>query len=169
MSTRLTRIAVGAAGFATMEAVSYATHRWWMHGRGMPWHRTHHPPAEHGFEKNDLFPASFAAGSVVVFALAATRPRLAPLRWLCTGVTTYGICYAGVHEVFVHRRLRVQLPRWRYLRWLEDSHRIHHLFAGEPYGMLLPIVRPELRERAAASTRTPWRARPITRASRARL
>jgi beta-carotene 3-hydroxylase len=160
-----------------MEAVSYATHRWLMHGRGMPWHRSHHPPSDHGLEKNDLFPASFAAGAVVVFAVAAAKPRLAPLRWIAAGVTAYGVSYATVHELYVHRRVDVPLPRWRYFRWLEDSHRIHHLYAGEPYGMLLPIVRPALRRRAAASTRVPWPTRSDARAdarsrilvSRARL
>jgi beta-carotene 3-hydroxylase len=163
---------VGGAGFVTMEAVSYATHRWLMHGRGMPWHRSHHPPSDGGFEKNDLFPATFAAGAIAVFAVAAAKPRLAPLRWAAAGVTTYGVCYACVHELYVHRRVGLRLPQWRYLRWLEDSHRIHHLYAGEPYGMLLPIVRPELRRQAAASPRAPWPRRSTSsasRASRARL
>ena len=165
----LVRAAVGATGFVAMEGVSYATHRWLMHGRGMPWHRSHHPPSSSGLEKNDLFPGSFATGAIAVFALAAAKPRLAPLRWFAVGVTTYGVCYGLVHEVQVHRRLGLPLPDWRYLHWLEESHRIHHLYAGEPYGMLLPIVRPELRRRAAATTRVPWPARSATRASRARL
>jgi beta-carotene 3-hydroxylase len=164
-----TQVAVAAAGFVAMEAVSYATHRWLMHGRGMPWHRSHHPPGTHGFEKNDLFPATFAGGAVAVFALAAVKPRLAPLRWFAAGVTGYGLCYATVHEVLVHHRLPISVPRRGYTRWLDDSHRIHHLFGGEPYGMLLPLVRPELRRRAAESTRSPWPERASTRPIRARL
>ena len=33
------------ASFAGMELVSYAVHRWVMHGAGMSWHRSHHAPA----------------------------------------------------------------------------------------------------------------------------
>jgi beta-carotene 3-hydroxylase len=163
------RLVAALGGFAGMEAVSYATHRWWMHNRGMAWHRSHHPPRGEGFEKNDLFPATFATGAIAAFALAATKPRLAWLRWPGLGITAYGSCYALVHEVFIHRRVDVKLPRLRYLRWLDASHRIHHLYGGEPYGMLLPVVPAELRERAATSTREPWPLRARTRDKRARL
>lgn len=179
------RLALFSAGFAGMEAASYVTHRWLMHSpRGMSWHRSHHPPAEHGFEKNDLYPATFASAAVVAFALAAVKPRFVALRWLGLGVTAYGACYAAVHEGLIHQR--VPLPRAqgsttqepttrrpsvasRYLNWLESSHRIHHLYGGEPYGMLLPVVQRELRTRAATSNRDPWRRRSSNDVSRARL
>jgi beta-carotene 3-hydroxylase len=146
-----------AGAFVAMEGVSYTAHRWVMHGRGMAWHRSHHPPRDRGFEANDRFPAIFAAIAIAAFAWAAVDPAAAWLRPIAVGVSAYGICYFLVHEVFIHRRLRIPLPRWRYLAWLDESHRIHHLYGGEPYGMLLPTVSREVRERARA------------RASRARL
>jgi beta-carotene 3-hydroxylase len=79
-------------------------------------------------------------------------PALHWLRPIAIGVSAYGTCYFVVHEVAIHRRLRLPLPRSRYLRWLVESHRIHHLYGGEPYGMLLPIVSRALRERASART-----------------
>jgi beta-carotene 3-hydroxylase len=143
----------GAAAFVAMEGVSYAAHRWLMHGRGMVWHRSHHPPRGRGLEANDAFPAIFASIATGAFAAAAIDDRLLWLRPIAVGVSAYGTAYFLVHEVFIHRRLRVPLPRWRYLRWLETSHRIHHTLGGEPYGMLMPIVSRERRARASARTR----------------
>jgi beta-carotene 3-hydroxylase len=142
---------VGVVGaFVAMEGVSYATHRWLMHGRGMVWHRSHHPPRTRGLEANDLFPAVFASLAVVAFAVAAAVPSARWLRPIAIGVSAYGTCYFLVHEVVVHRRVPVPVPRWRVLRWLDESHRVHHTLGGEPYGMLLPIISRERRERARA-------------------
>ena len=146
-------LALGGAAFVAMEGVSYAAHRWLMHGRGIVWHRSHHPPRGRGLEANDAFPAIFGSTAVVAFAAAAVDARLAWLRPIAVGVSAYGASYFLVHEVFIHRRLRLPLPRWRYLRWLEASHGIHHTLGGEPYGMLLPIVSSERRERANARAR----------------
>jgi beta-carotene 3-hydroxylase len=143
-------LASAVVAFVAMEGVSYAAHRWIMHGRGIVWHRSHHPPRGRGFEANDLFPAIFATFAIAAFAAAAVQPALSWLRPIAIGVSAYGTCYFLVHEVLIHRRLRIPLPHLRVLRWLDDSHRIHHLYGGEPYGMLLPIVSRELRERASA-------------------
>jgi beta-carotene 3-hydroxylase len=137
-----------AVSFVAMEAVSYALHRWVMHGIGMAWHRSHHQPDHGGFERNDLFPLCFSALGVLTFALASYGPAIRPLFWVGTGVTAYGACYAYVHDVFIHQRLRLPAPRLRVLAWLREAHRVHHLFGGEPYGMLLPLVPRALRERA---------------------
>ena len=141
------------AAFLGMEAVSYGAHRWVMHGFAMGWHRSHHRPAVGRFEKNDLFPLCFSAVGVALFALATMGPAIAPLLWVAGGITAYGALYMFVHDVYIHERLPVRPPRLRYLDWLRESHRIHHLFGGEPYGMLLPLVPRSLRERARSSTR----------------
>ena len=91
------------------------------------------------FERNDRFPVCF---SVVGFLLLLLGSRgVDPLWWIGAGVTAYGVAYLFVHEVYIHRRLRVPLPRLPYLEWLRESHRRHHAGGGEPYGMLLPLVR----------------------------
>ena len=125
--------------FAVMEGVSYAAHRWVMHGVGLVWHRSHHAPARSAVERNDLFPVCFSAVGVLLFALGALG--LDALGWVGVGVTAYGACYLFVHEVYIHRRLPVRVPRLAYLEWLRESHRIHHMSNAEPYGMLLPLVR----------------------------
>jgi beta-carotene 3-hydroxylase len=143
-----------AVSFAAMEVVSYATHRWLMHGPGMGWHRSHHLPAKGRVERNDLFPLCFSAVGVTLFALASFG-SLRPLFWVATGVTAYGLLYLAVHEVCIHRRLPVRVPSGRYVTWVRDAHRVHHVTGGEPYGMLLPLVSATARESArAASTRS---------------
>ena len=129
----------------------------------MGWHRSHHLPPERRFERNDLFPVCFSVGGIAAFALAIVSERLIVLRWIGLGMTIYGAAYLLVHDLVIHHRLPVRRPAWRYFRWLRESHRIHHLYGGEPYGMLLPVVpRPAgaarwRRRRGRRSTApTPW-------------
>jgi beta-carotene 3-hydroxylase len=143
-------VALVVVAFVAMEGVSYLTHRLAMHGFGWGWHRSHHAPPAGTFERNDLFPVCFSALGFALFLVATIVPALAPLFWVGVGVTAYGACYLFVHEVYIHQRAAVRLPRARYLTWLRDSHRYHHRFGGEPYGMLLPFVSGSLRARPDA-------------------
>jgi beta-carotene 3-hydroxylase len=144
-----------------MEPVTYAAHRWVMHGFGERLHRSHHRAVpEPGWEANDWYPVMFAAFVMLVMAVGFNVPGLAGLVPVCVGVTVYGALYALVHDVYIHERL--PLFRGRKVGVLERlaaAHRIHHLYNGEPYGMLLPVVPRELRERAARTARDPF-ARP---------
>jgi len=133
---------VGA--FVVMEGVSYAAHRWVMHGFAIAWHRSHHAPARAVFERNDLFPLCFSSVGVLLFALGSMGVDV--LWWVGLGVTAYGACYLFVHEVYIHHRLPVRMPHLAYFEWLREAHRAHHVSGAEPYGMLLPLVRGELRE-----------------------
>ncbi len=134
--------------FVAMEGVSYAAHRWVMHGFAMAWHRSHHLPVVSRFEKNDLFPVCFSAVGVLLFALG--RGGWTAFGWVGLGVTAYGAVYLFVHEIYIHHRLPVQVPKLAYLEWLRDSHRLHHQSGAEPYGMLLPILRADARASAPA-------------------
>lgn len=140
----------------SMEAVSYLTHRFVMHGFGIGLHKSHHQPNDGGFELNDLYPLMFSSVAIMAFAAGTFLPSLRPLVLVGTGVTLYGVSYLFVHEIYIHRRLAVSIGRNRLLEWLKSSHRIHHLYGGEPYGMLMPVVPRELREKAAASSREPF-------------
>lgn len=135
--------------FVAMEGVSYALHRWVMHGAGMVWHASHHAPPAGRIERNDLFPLAFAVVGVTAFALAAGGVVPGWVWWAAAGVTAYGAAYLVVHELFIHRRLRVPVPDLAYLRWVRSAHAAHHLDGGEPFGMLLPVVSRERRARTA--------------------
>lgn len=139
--------------FVAMEGVSYATHRWLMHGPGMGWHASHHAPAQGRFERNDLFPLVFSVIGFVAFAIAAAGLVPGYVWWAAAGITTYGVAYLLVHELVIHRRLGGMRPRGRYLRWVRDSHGSHHVDGGEPFGMLLPLMPRRQRERQALTHR----------------
>lgn len=145
----MTPLLLFVAAFAGMEAVSYAGHRWVMHGPGMGWHRSHHAPPAGRFERNDRFPLCFSVVGFLLFLAGSLG--VAPLWWIGAGVTAYGLTYLFVHEVYIHRRLPVPVPRLRYLEWLREAHRDHHVGGAEPYGMLLPVVRGRSSGRARRS------------------
>lgn len=158
----MTTTLLALAAFVGMEGVSYAAHRWLMHGPAIGWHASHHAPPTGRLERNDLFPAVFSLVGVALFALGS-----GPLPWLwgpAIGVTAYGLVYALVHDVFIHRRLPIPVPDNPYLRWLRASHADHHSGGGEPYGMLLPLVRRPTRPASAAALD-----RSSTRSNRPRL
>ncbi|MEO7557277.1 MAG: sterol desaturase family protein [Acidimicrobiales bacterium] len=136
----MTFAALAVLAFLAMEGVSYAAHRWVMHGFAMVWHRSHHAPPQGSLERNDLFPACFSTVGFALFALASAG--VAGWLWpVAVGVTAYGALYLLVHEVYIHHRLALRIPQLTYLEWLRDSHRAHHVSGGEPYGMLLPLLR----------------------------
>ncbi|MDP9071246.1 MAG: beta-carotene hydroxylase [Actinomycetota bacterium] len=148
-----TCVVLGA--FAAMEAMSYLTHRFVMHGFGIGLHRSHHQAGHDGFELNDLYPLMFSSVAISSFTAGTFLPSLRPLVLVGTGITLYGLAYLFVHEIYIHRRIALVHRPHRLLEWLKSSHRIHHLYGGEPYGMLLPLVPRQLRERAAAATSDP--------------
>jgi len=147
----VTAVIAFVSAFVLMEGVSYGAHRWVMHSRrGMLWHASHHAPPAGRFERNDLFPLCFSVVGFSLFALAAAGALPGWVWWTAAGITTYGLAYMAVHELFIHRRVKAPLPRLRYLEWLRRSHAAHHTDGGEPYGMLLPVMSGE-RRRVGAS------------------
>jgi beta-carotene 3-hydroxylase len=142
-------VLVAAGAFAAMEPVSYAAHRWVMHGAGWALHRSHHEhfEDERGWgrlEANDAFPVAFAGVTVLGVAAGTRVAALAPILPVAAGVTAYGAAYALLHDVYIHRRLSVgglpvRLPPLAVLERLRGAHRRHHRDGGEPYGMLCPI------------------------------
>lgn len=142
-AVRFTLVAVLA--FVAMEPVTYALHRWVMHGVGMHLHRSHHLNAARvepsRLELNDLYPVMFAAAVVGAFALGFNNSNLSILVPICVGVTAYGAVYAFVHDLVIHNRLGARVGhRSRILGHLTRAHKAHHVTNGEPYGMLAPYA-----------------------------
>lgn len=153
-------LALGAGAFAIMEPLTAATHRWIMHGIGERLHRSHHRAMHGRFEANDAYPVMFAAIVCLGMWVGFNQPAWSALVPVGVGVTLYGAAYALVHDVYIHGRLRWfgdrEVPA---LQRLADAHRIHHLYNGAPYGMLVPVVPRELRDRAERTSRDPLRQR----------
>jgi len=154
-----TRAVVVAAGAAVaMEPAAALTHRFVMHRRGWTWHRSHHARPAGGLQRNDLYPALFAAATVGAMALGAARPRWRVLLPTGAGVTTYGAAYALVHDICLHGRLTgTPFVRGRYLHAVATAHRTHHASGGPPYGFLAPATATTAPHHAARSASVPRR------------
>ncbi|MDQ6782221.1 MAG: sterol desaturase family protein [Actinomycetota bacterium] len=152
----MTALLAGMVAFVLMEPVTYAAHRWVMHGIGWFLHRSHHRirrprgTLAAQVEANDWFPVMFAAATIAAMAVATSRPGAHLLLPIGIGVTAYGAAYATVHDLYIHGRF-VRAPVVAPLERLRAAHALHHRFGGEPYGMLCPIVPRDLRERAGAA------------------
>jgi len=118
--------AVLLAVFVGMEGLAWLLHRYVMHGPMWFLHRSHHAPrASSWFEWNDLFGIGFALPSMFLIHLGVHGQPLLLAAGL--GMTAYGAAYFLMHDVLVHRRVRLGLvPRGSYLRRLVRAHLIHH-------------------------------------------
>lgn len=149
-------VAIALLAFALMEPITAATHRWVMHGIGEFLHRSHHRQQRTRWEANDWYPVMFAAIVNIAFLVGFNVDGFAGLVPIGVGVTAYGIAYALVHDVYIHRRIGwFEGRRIEVFERLADAHRIHHLYNAAPYGMLVPVVPAHLRERAARTDRNP--------------
>lgn len=127
--------------FLLMEAVTWLTHKYVMHGFLWYLHRDHHQPRQNAiFEKNDLFFVLFAMPSIYLFYVGI-NPELNYKFFIGLGILLYGIAYFLVHDVLIHRRFKwfdkIKSP---YLRGLRKGHKVHHKHLnkedGECFGML---------------------------------
>ncbi len=138
-------VLIATLAFVLMEPFTYCAHRWVMHGLAKFLHESHHRNAARAvpalLEANDFFPVILAAGVNILLALGFNQPSLGALVPTCVGITAYGFAYFIVHDVYIHRRLRLfGNKKVALLERLAVAHRRHHQFNSEPYGMLLPIT-----------------------------
>ncbi|HRX29986.1 MAG TPA: sterol desaturase family protein [Saprospiraceae bacterium] len=127
--------------FLTMEAVTWLTHKYVMHGFLWYFHEDHHQPKYQGiFEKNDFFFVIFAIPSILLFYFGTVN-GLNYKFFIGLGILFYGIAYFLVHDVIIHRRFKwfnnIKSP---YLKGLRKAHKVHHKHLGkedgECFGML---------------------------------
>ena len=138
----ITYIFAALITFAMMEAITWLTHKYVMHGFGWFLHEDHHQPGyPHVFEKNDVFFVLFALPSIALFYYGFS-PELNVLFFIGLGILLYGIAYFLIHDVLIHRRFNwFKHTQNRYLKGLRKAHKIHHKHLGkhkgECFGMLL--------------------------------
>lgn len=111
-----------------MEALTWAVHKYVMHGFLWVLHEDHHQNNHHRFEKNDLFAVIFGVptASLIIFALHSHHTILTVIGF---GVATYGVFYYLLHDVIFHKRLSFFhiKPKHPYLVRLTRAHVAHHL------------------------------------------
>lgn len=123
--------------FAAMELFSYLVHRFVYHGLLWALHRSHHTPRKGAFELNDIFPAVFAATTIVLMIAGLRAHDGGDLFAASIGVTAYGMVYFFVHDLYVHRRVKALRLRIPLLIKVKKAHALHHRYGAEPYGLLI--------------------------------
>jgi beta-carotene 3-hydroxylase len=133
--------AITLVTFIFMEAITWLTHKYVMHGFLWFLHEDHHQPRYNSvFEKNDWFFVNFAAPSIALFYFGI-NPELNILFFIGLGILFYGIAYFLVHDVLIHQRFKwFKKTKNKYLIALRKAHKVHHKhldkFDGECFGML---------------------------------
>ncbi|TAD84899.1 MAG: beta-carotene hydroxylase [Bacteroidetes bacterium] len=126
--------------FFAMEGITWATHRYVMHGFLWILHEDHHRPRGHIFEKNDAFFLIFAIPSWLCIMLGLQNG----VYWAAAigyGIAMYGFAYFLVHDVIIHQRFKwFSRSSNTYVRTIRWAHKMHHKHMdkhhGESFGML---------------------------------
>jgi beta-carotene 3-hydroxylase len=126
--------------FIAMEGITWATHKWVMHGFLWYLHRDHHQVEPGFFEKNDAFFFIFAIPSFLLIMFGS----LNQVWWqqaIGFGIMAYGIAYFLVHDVIIHQRFKwFSRSKSTYVRAIRWAHKMHHKHLdkheGESFGML---------------------------------
>jgi beta-carotene 3-hydroxylase len=127
--------------FLLMEAITWLTHRFVMHGFLWWLHEDHHKPMGHVLEKNDAFFLIFAIPSWLSIMLGLQNK----VYWVAAmgfGIALYGLAYFIVHEVIIHQRFKwFTRSNNTYVRTIRWAHKMHHKHLdkqeGESFGMLM--------------------------------
>ncbi len=113
--------------FFLMEGAAWATHKYIMHGFLWSWHKDHHQPHEHFFEKNDYFAVVFSIPSILTIMAGFEIEFLWFLKSIGFGILAYGIFYVVFHDIIVHRRIKIKfIAKNPYLRRMIKAHQVHH-------------------------------------------
>lgn len=133
-----TGIVVGT--FLLMEAITWLTHKFVMHGFLWYLHEDHHQKKDGFFEKNDAFFVIFAVPSFLCILFGTIR-HLYWLQALGFGIMAYGFAYFLVHDVIIHQRFKwFTHSNSEYIRSIRWAHKMHHKhldkYNGESFGML---------------------------------
>jgi beta-carotene 3-hydroxylase len=134
-------VAIILLTFIIMEGITWATHRYVMHGFLWYLHEDHHNPTGHTFEKNDAFFLIFAVPSWLSIMLGLQNQ----VYWVAAigfGIALYGLGYFIVHEVIIHQRFKwFTRSNNTYIRTIRWAHKMHHKHLGkhdgESFGMLV--------------------------------
>jgi len=124
---------------ATMEALSWAMHKYLFHGPLWFIHKTHHQEKHGWFELNDLFSLGFAAFALWLMWIG--RVNVDYRFWMGAGISAYGIIYFVFHDWFIHNRFKAFRSNNWYLQNIRRAHKVHHKSMekenAEEFGLLM--------------------------------
>lgn len=137
-------VAIFLGTVLAMEGLAWLMHKYLMHGALWVLHESHHRRREGAFELNDAFGLFFAIPSMILIWFGVRGHPL--LLSIGLGMTMYGLLYFLMHDVLVHRRIKLPfVPQRGYFHRVVRAHLIHHrtttkegavsfgfLFAGDP-------------------------------------
>jgi beta-carotene 3-hydroxylase len=128
--------------FLIMEAVTWLTHRYVMHGFLWYLHEDHHRKGPGFFEKNDWFFVIFAIPSIGMILWGTLDTSMWWIQAIGFGVMLYGFAYFMVHEIIIHQRFKLFTRSNNiYIRAIRWAHKMHHKHLdkedGESFGMLV--------------------------------
>ncbi len=99
-----------------------------MHGILWSLHKDHHVKnGIHVFERNDIFALIFAFPSIFLI-LSGIKDRIITKNfWIGIGIAIYGAGYFFVHDIYIHRRIKI-FPNInnKYFSDMRLAHKIHH-------------------------------------------
>lgn len=126
--------------FLIMEAITWATHKYVMHGFLWYLHEDHHQKQPGFFEKNDAFFVIFAVPSMLSILFGSVN-EIYWLQAIGFGIMAYGFAYFLVHDVIIHQRFKwFSRSKNTYVRAIRWAHKMHHKqldkHEGESFGML---------------------------------
>lgn len=135
----LWNILILIGSFVGMELFSWWFHKYVMHGWLWFIHKTHHEKQHTPWELNDIFSLGF--GSIAVILILVGFEGFTYPFWIGAGITSYGMVYFILHDLFIHRRLELKPPfKGKYIEGITHAHRMHHKHRtkseGESFGLL---------------------------------
>lgn len=132
----MTGIIITVVTFILMEAITWLSHKYVMHGFLWSWHRDHHDHSSTGsFEKNDRFFLVFAVPAIIFLAAGTWYSEWRVLLFIGLGITLYGLSYFFVHDIFIHQRFDLfKKTNNRYFQALRKAHKVHHKHLGKEQG-----------------------------------
>jgi beta-carotene 3-hydroxylase len=138
-----------------MEGKAWIMHKYVLHGFLWKLHKSHHVPHKSWFEWNDFFFVYYGVLAMLCFIFGSLYQNF--LFWVGVGISIYGAVYFIVHDLYIHRRLKIFGKTANvYLRALDIAHKIHHKTQGrdgsESFGMLW--VHPRFFRLAKQTTKT---------------
>ncbi|MFT3933639.1 MAG: sterol desaturase family protein [Chitinophagaceae bacterium] len=121
--------------YLLMEPFTWFVHKYVMHGFLWVLHKDHHDHSNEGdLERNDFFFLIFSIPSIILLFIGV-RENFNSIFFIGLGITSYGMSYFFVHDIFIHQRLAMfRNTKNKYLLSLRRAHKEHHKHIGKEDG-----------------------------------